>query len=108
METTFFLKVGSLDTSFQPIFFFVGLLTYILNFTRINDFIIDCFTPSPEQARINQIERENEAISKFKERYKYYSTNQLENILKGRKFVPEALEATKQLLEEQKNHKNES
>lgn len=93
---------NNLKISFQLHSFIVGLLTYIMNFRRTNEFILDNLVTklTPEEEELNEKLRFAEALEKFKWRYERYSTDYLIEIVTENKFVPEAIEAARQLLNE--------
>lgn len=102
LEMTRTFAFNSLKVSFQPSAFLAGLLFYIINFKRANEFALDVLTNKPtaqQQAKIDRA-RFQESVSKFKEKYSNYSVEMLTEIVNEKKFVPEALEAAKQLLSE--------
>lgn len=108
LETTQSFAVSSLKVSFQPSAFFAGLLAYIVNFKRANKFVMDNLTTrqTPEQQDKIKKARIQESVGKFKEKYGSYSVEMLTEIVNEKKFVPEALEAARQLIKEQQPDEN--
>lgn len=101
-ETTQSFSLNSLKISFQPSAFLAGLLAYILNFKKVNNFILDNFrtvqTPE-EQDKFEKVIFDEET-QKFKERYKSYSNEDLTEIITEKRYVSGAIEAARQLLDE--------
>lgn len=108
LETTQSFALSSLKVSFQPSPFFAGLLAYLVNLKKINEFVIDNLTTKRTQEEQDKIEkaRFQESVGKFKEKYGSYSVEMLTEIVNEKKFVPEALEAAKHLLKERQPDKN--
>jgi hypothetical protein len=108
LETTQNFTLSSLKVSFQPSAFFAGLLAYLFNFKRINEFVIDNLTTKRTQEEQDKIEkaRFQESVGKFKEKYGSYSVGMLREIVNEKKFVPEAIEAAKYLLKERQRDEN--
>lgn len=108
LETRQIFGLGGLEVGFQPSAFLAGLLAYIVNFKRVNEFIIvhlmTARTPE-EQNKIGK-ERMRESVDKFKEKYRNYSVEMLTEIVIEKKYVPEALEAARQLLKERHSNEN--
>ncbi len=102
LQTKSIIGINSLKIGFQPSAFWAGLLAYIINFKRINEFILDNLvtkqTPE-EQERIEKV-RFAEEVEKFKGKYESYSAETLTEIVTANRYVPEALEAARQLLNE--------
>lgn len=110
IRTTTSFGVGSLAVSFQLEAFWVGLLPYIINFKKVNEYVIDNLTTksrTEEQKNTQKIEFA-ERVKKFKHNYENYSTENLTEIVTKNKYVPEALEAARELLAEMKINKNEN
>jgi len=107
LETTQSFALNSLSVSFQPIAFLAGLLTYVINFSKINFWVIDHLVTkkTPEERAKIENARFKESVEKFKERYNSYSEATLTDILNENKLVPEAIEAARQLLN--KRHIND-
>lgn len=108
LETTKSFALSSLKVSFQPAAFLAGLLAYLVNFKRVNGFIIDHLTTKQTPEEQDKIEkaRFQETVGKFKEKYGSYSVEILTEIAIEKKFVPEAVEAAKQLLKERQPNEN--
>jgi hypothetical protein len=100
LQTISFIAYDKHQLGLQPTIFWISILTYIINFKRANEILYDIFGPTPEQANKNAQTRQQEQIDKFKDRYSKFSDDQLNAILTENKFVPEALEAVRQLLTE--------
>ncbi len=81
--------------------------TYWLNKESVNIFIVESFQRlfdiTPERMQIMNQERYKSSVSRYKQRYQEYTSEQLTLILKENRYVPEALEAARQLLEERRN-----
>lgn len=77
-----------------------GLVAYILNFHNVNQFLADHLTAkrTPQEEVIYKESKSAESIQKFKEKYDNYSTEKLNEIIAANKYVAEALEAARQLL----------
>ncbi len=102
LQTTSSFGINSLKIGFQPSAFWAGLLAYIINFKRINEFILDNLVTkqTPEEQERTEKARFAEGVEKFKRKYESYSVDTLAEIVTANKFVPEALEAARQLLNE--------
>jgi hypothetical protein len=100
LQTISFIAFDKHQLGLQPTIFWISILTYTINFKRVNEILYDFFGPTPEQADKNARKRQTEQIDKFKDRYSKYSDEQLNIILRENKFVPEALQAVQQLLTE--------
>jgi hypothetical protein len=85
--------------SVQPMVLFITALTYIINFKRANEFIINQLRSIKGREGEFEEQLQGDKIEKFKERYRMFSDNQLKQILEEAEFVPEALEAARQLLD---------
>jgi hypothetical protein len=87
---------GALAIRVNLIPLLVGLVTYVLNFQRVNSYLLDLIKPSPtRRASIQQ-----EEIVQFKERFTRKSTEELVQLIAANKLVPAALTAARQLLQE--------
>ena len=77
-----------------------GLVAYLLNFHNANQFVADHLTAkrTPQEEVLYKETKSAESIQKFKEKYDNYSTEKLNEIIAANKYVPEALEAARQLL----------
>jgi len=104
LETTIGFTINKFEISFQPSAFFAGLIAYLINFRRINDFIIDHLTTTRTLEEQEKIDKTlfAEGVQKFKEKYENYSFDALTEIVNTNRFVPEAVEAARQLLNERK------
>lgn len=100
LETTRSFNIGGLRFGFQPSAFFAGLVAYIANRKKVNKLIIDLFRSSPDYEEKNAKVYWSESVNKFKEQYKNYSSEELDEILTEKKYVAEALEAARQLRSE--------
>lgn len=100
LETTQSFSFNSLKISFQPSAFLAGLLAYVINFNRVNEFVIDNLATkrTPEEQETIEKARFGEGVEKFKKKYDGYSAKTLTEIVAANKYVPEALEAARQLL----------
>lgn len=108
LETTQSFAFNSLKVNFQPSAFLAGLLAYIINFKRVNELVIDNLATkqTPEEREKNEKARFAEGVEKFKGKYDGYSTETLTEIVTANKYVPEALEAARQLLNERQPNEN--
>jgi hypothetical protein len=95
------LGFGRFEIVYQPTVFFIVALTYIINFKRANEFIINQLRSIKGREGEFEEQLQGDKIEKFKERYRMFSDNQLKQILEEAEFVPEALEAARQLLDNQ-------
>lgn len=100
LETTRSFNIGGLRFGFQPSAFFAGLVAYVVNGEKVNKLIIDLFRSSPDDEEKNAKASWSDSVNKFKERYKNYSSEELDEILTEKKYVAEALEAARQLRSE--------
>jgi hypothetical protein len=98
-----FIGIGNLKLGCQPYIFIICFVTYILNRKSVNNLLGELFGPSPEQTIQRQEKYEIETIQKFMDKYQSYSNEQLENILADKRYVSEALEASKRILDQRKN-----
>lgn len=81
--------------------------TYWLNKESVNIFVVDSFQRlfdiTPERIQTMNQERFESSVSRYKQRYQEYTSEQLTLILQENRYVPEALEAARQLLEQREN-----
>ncbi len=107
-EWTTSFSLNSLKISFQPHSFLAGLLAYIINFKRVNEFIVDNLATkqTPEEQERSEKTRFTEGVEKFKGKYESYSTETLTEIITANKYMPEALEAARQLINERQPNQN--
>lgn len=77
-----------------------GHVAYLLNFHNVNQSLADRLTAkrTPQEEVLYKETKSAESIQKFKEKYDNYSTEKLNEIIAANKYVPEALEAARQLL----------
>jgi hypothetical protein len=96
------LRIGKISVSFQPTAFLGGLLAYFLNFNRVNSYLIDLIAVkrTPEEQEKFEKKVFAEGVEKFRNTYRHYSSEALTEIVEAKKFVPEALEAARQILED--------
>lgn len=97
-----YIRIGSLEIGCQPYIFIICLVSYILNRKSVNNLLGEFFRPTPEQIIQRQEKYETETIQKFINKYQSYSNEQLENILTDKRYVSEAIEASKRILEQRK------
>jgi hypothetical protein len=104
LTTTSSFGINSLKIGFQPSAFWAGLFTYIINFKRVNEFIFNNLATkrTPEARQTDDKQRFAEGVEKFKQKYDGYSVESLTEIITANKYIPEALEAARQLLNERK------
>lgn len=83
LETTQSFALSSLKVSFQSAAFLAGLVAYIINFKRANQFVIDNLTNKPTPEEQDKIEKAGfqESVGKFKEKYSSYSEEILTEIV---------------------------
>lgn len=104
IEETRTISFNSLKLSFQPSAFWVGLFAYIINFKKVNNWILDYLAnrqPSEEREKREKV-RYAERVEKFKGKFENYSPENLKNIITSNNFVPDAQEAASQILIERK------
>jgi hypothetical protein len=90
------IGIGALKTpNIQPKILLTILFTYIINFSRLNQ-IIGKYLPKPDEKEV--IELQSEQINKFKKVYAQYTEEQLNNVIIGTTYVPEAKKAAEELL----------
>ena len=108
LTSTSSFGINSLKIGFQPSAFWAGLLGYIINFKRVNEFIVDNLATkqTPEARDTIDKARFAEGVEKFKQKYDGYSAETLTEIITANKYVPEALEAARQLLNERQLNEN--
>lgn len=108
LVTTQSFSINSLKVSFQPSAFWAGLLAYIINFKRANKFVADNLTTkqTPEELEKNEKARFAEEVEKFREKYERHPPQILNEIVTANKYVPEAREAARQLLNERQQNGN--
>ena len=108
LKTTSSFGINSLQIAFQPSAFWAGLLAYIINFKWVNEFIVDNLATkqTPEERETIDKARFAEGVEKFKQKYDGYSAETLTEIVTANKYVPEALEAARQLLNERQLNEN--
>ncbi|GEM56611.1 hypothetical protein B0A58_08805 [Flavobacterium branchiophilum NBRC 15030 = ATCC 35035] len=108
LQTTSSFGIGSLIIGFQPSAFWAGLLAYIINFKRVNEFMVDNLASkqTPEERERIDKARFTEVVKKFKQKYDGYSAETLTEIVTANKYVPEALEAARQLLKDRQANEN--
>lgn len=102
-ETIVSLSLNSLSTiRFQPQAFLAGLVAYIVNFKRVNNFLLDSIGLKKTPEELEQYEKAVFAngVLKFKENYSERSVEDLTEIINSKKHLPEAIEAAKQLINE--------
>jgi hypothetical protein len=106
LETTLGFSLNSLKVGFQPTAFLAGLLAYILNFKRVNSFIIDSIATerTPEEIEKNQQAIFDEETQKYKDLFAEFSNESLTEILTADKYVPAALAAARQILNERETN----
>lgn len=102
-QITTSIKIGGLTIGCQPYIFIIMIITYILNRESVNGLLSNYINPTPEKMAQMQQKYEQETIQKFVEKYQSYSEQQLETILTDKQYIPEAIEASRIVLEERKN-----
>jgi hypothetical protein len=101
-RSTFNLNGFTLTFTFQPSVFLAGLIAYVINFKRVNNYLllqIKSLRTTEEQQK-SKMAMFAERTDKFKRRYEKYPDDTLLQIINENKFVPEAIEAAQQLLNE--------
>ncbi|WP_156140819.1 hypothetical protein [Sporocytophaga myxococcoides] len=88
---------------YQPFIFLVCLITYLINFKRINESLIQAFKSPPETAAKKEIVEYAEQIEKFKKLYSGFSDEQLQSIIREGRHIKEAINAARQVLNERKS-----
>jgi hypothetical protein len=108
LTTTSSFGINSLKIGFQPSAFWAGLFAYIINFKRVNEFIFNNLATmqTPEARETVDKQRFAEGVEKFKQKYDGYSAESLTEIITANKYIPEALEAARQLLNERQLNEN--
>lgn len=104
---TYRLRLGGLNLVFQP-HAMIALNIYVaVYWKQIQLFVANLFgnilTEEDKIAYQKRVYREN--LLKFKERYANYSDETLTTIVEENKFVPEAVEAAKKILQERMKEK---
>lgn len=92
------LTFGELYVGLSPVVLAVILLTYLLNYRRINPLLFALIKPSDE--KINRLRQEE--IEEFKNKFSRKSTKDLTQMVTHGKLVPSAITAAQQLLGERK------
>ncbi len=100
LQTILQLTIFRIGFNFQLAAFWAGLLAYVINFKRINGLIVEAFGNKQTEEEYDKY-KYNEDVLRFKEKYAKYTKEELSEIIRENKFVPEALEAAAQLLKEQ-------
>lgn len=97
----FKLRISLLQLNFQPHALLLLVLTIALYRKQVYEFIQFMFNSklSPEEKEKQESLAYAKGFVKFKEQYARYSTDQLTLIVQENTFVPEAVEAARQLLE---------
>ena len=99
---TNFIGFGSLEIGFQPTSFLAILSGYVINHRRANKFIIRQIQSLSNENQTFEEELNLNKIDRFKDRYKEYPDNKLQQILNENEFVPEALEVARIVLKQRK------
>lgn len=92
------LSVNKFGISLQPQAFFAALLAYLINVKRVNEYLLTKHTSEDRELKAQEVF--SDGVEKFKDRYRSYSTEALAEIVAANKYVPQALEAARQLLNE--------
>jgi hypothetical protein len=90
----------SIEFTFQPISLYLIILTYIICFQTVNRIMAKPFKLKPEEASKHKLKMQQTEINRFKERYSSYSDESLQTILEEKKYMSEALEAARLILDE--------
>lgn len=99
-EASGYLQTGSLRLSFQPVVALIVIITFIINFKRTIELILDLFRPTAAEAEKKEKESKSEQLEKLKSIYRHKTSDELTQLLTDKRFVPEAHKAAKELLEE--------
>lgn len=99
-KTTGSVSFNSLSVSFQPAAFFAGFLGYVLNFKKVNSFLVrKVFSiQTPEERENNEKIQLEAGIEKFKQKFRDYSSEKLMEIINDKSYVPAAIEAANEIL----------
>jgi len=101
LTSNFSFRIGGFHTpGIQPVIFFIILITVLTNYRYINELITKNIRDISPNTKQNASQYLSEKIDTFKDRYKSYSTDELNHIITENKFVPEAIMAAKELLYE--------
>lgn len=99
-ESSGYLQFGSLRLGFQPTIALMVIITYLINFKRANEMMLDYFGPSATESIKRELDDHSEKVEKFRSIYQHKTSEELILILTDKRFVPEAHKAAKELLEE--------
>jgi len=98
LESRSFISFGTIEIGGQPASLLAGITLYIINFEKINKAIFKVSDKKNSNKEVVQLWQED--IEKFKDKYQKYSTEALNHIVLEKRFVPEAIEAARQILQE--------
>lgn len=98
LDTSASISIGGAGIRFQPIAFMAGIIAFVVNFKKIYVSVFGNVDPKMLEEVHNK--KFAEAVEKFKDTYADRSDESLNNIVAENRFVPEAVEAAKQLLNE--------
>jgi hypothetical protein len=105
-EITTVLGLNSLIVELSVVFILVILLTYSLNHHQVNTVLLAGLSLFPEQSENSRKAKQAEEVTQFKARYVKYSNDELETILREKKYVAEALQAAREILNERHQANN--
>jgi hypothetical protein len=110
LESTVGIAINSFSIRAQPESLLAGVLFIMVNKKQLLAFFkgkkSDASSNKPESAR--QFATIQENVAQFRVKYENYSTESLTEIVSAGRYVPEALEAARQVLEERGQNTNES
>jgi uncharacterized membrane protein len=98
-----YIQFNSIKFYVQPVFFLICVITYLLNFKRVNNSLKQAFQSPPEYAAKKEIADYSEQLEKFKMLYSNYSDEQLQTIITEGKHTSQAINAARQILNERKS-----
>jgi len=101
-EIAGFIKLNSIKLHFQPFISLICIVTYIFNFRRVNELLIQTFKSPPEVAAKKETAEYTDQIEKFKKLYYNHSDEQLQTIIAEGRHINEAINAARQILTERK------
>ena len=107
LETTVSYKLNGIKISFQPSAFFAGLLAYMINFKRVNNYILTNLSNKKSAKEIEDMQMNHfvNEVQGYKIKFDGYSTESLREITEANKLVPAAVEAARQLIRDRESAK---
>lgn len=98
-QWSFFFRFGNFTIQFQPIILLIILLTYALNYNKINNELATLFGPSQKNKDEQQRNAKLEVTKRYKAKYEAFESKKLELILKDDRYEQEAREAAQEVLD---------